>query len=162
MSITRTGGSGRPSTRSGSSSSRNLPVCALCQLSSDGVALPSTHTAPLICARMIATSRAWYRGASSDCLYVPSCSSSTMIAPRSCTGANTLERAPTTMRFAPLRSARHASNRSPSESAECSTATRSPKWLRKRATVCGVSAISGTSTIAPRPCRSTTSRSSSM
>ena len=45
-------------------------------------------------------------------------------------------------------SPRQASYRSPSDSAECSTATWSPNALRKRSTVCGVSAISGTSTIA--------------
>ena len=39
-------------------------------------------------------------------------------------------------------------------SLECSTATRSPKRSSKRRVVCGVSAISGTSTIAERPCSS--------
>ena len=34
---------------------------------------------------------------------------------------------------------------------ECRTATVSPKRSTKRETICGVSAISGTSTIAPRP-----------
>ena len=43
-----------------------------------------------------------------------------------------------------------SSRRSASVSAEWSTATRSPKRARKRPTVCGVSAISGTSTITPR------------
>jgi hypothetical protein len=37
------------------------------------------------------------------------------------------------------------------DSLECSTATVSPKRATKRATICGVSAISGTSTITPRP-----------
>ena len=40
----------------------------------------------------------------------------------------------------------------PAESLECRTATVSPKRSAKRETICGVSAISGTSTIAPRPC----------
>ena len=40
------------------------------------------------------------------------------------------------------------------ESLECRTATVSPKRSTKRETICGVSAISGTSTIAPRPCAS--------
>ena len=40
------------------------------------------------------------------------------------------------------------------ESAECSTATVSPKRSAKRATICGVSAISGTSTMTPRPAAS--------
>ena len=39
----------------------------------------------------------------------------------------------------------------PRVSAECRIATRSPKRARKRPSACGVSAISGTSTIAPRP-----------
>ena len=39
----------------------------------------------------------------------------------------------------------------PRPSAECSSATVSPKRARNRPTVCGVSAISGTSTITPRP-----------
>ena len=37
------------------------------------------------------------------------------------------------------------------DSAECSSATVSPKRAAKRATVCGVSAISGTSAITPSP-----------
>ena len=54
---------------------------------------------------------------------------------------------------APRRSAAAATRRSarPRDSAECSSATVSPKRAWKRATVCGVSAISGTSTITPRP-----------
>ena len=40
---------------------------------------------------------------------------------------------------------------------ECMTATRSPKRPRKRATVCGVSDISGTSTHAVRPAASVSS-----
>ena len=40
---------------------------------------------------------------------------------------------------------------------ECRTATVSPKRAVKRATICGVSAISGTITIAPRPCASAAS-----
>ena len=51
--MTRTGGSGLPSTRSGSSRSRYFPLRALLQLSSDGVALPSTQTAPAIRARLL-------------------------------------------------------------------------------------------------------------
>ena len=48
------------------------------------------------------------------------------------------ERAPTAIRRCPARSCRHASYRSPSERAEWSTATSSPKRALKRATVCGV------------------------
>ena len=44
-----------------------------------------------------------------------------------------------------------SSRRSASVSAEWRIATRSPKRARTRPTVCGASAISGTSTIAPRP-----------
>ena len=46
---------------------------------------------------------------------------------------------------------RQASARSPSESPLCSTATSSPKTPRTRRTVCGVRPISGTSMIAPLP-----------
>src|SRR6266540_2294744 len=55
---------------------------------------------------------------------------------------------------------RPASARSPSDNPEWSTATRSPKTPRTRATVCGVRAISGTSRIAPCP-DCTTARSTS-
>ena len=66
-------------------------------------------------------------------------------------GAKIAERAPTAMRLRPSRSASHSSYRSPSLSALCSTAIWSPNTARKRSTVCGVSAISGTSTIAVFP-----------
>ena len=67
------------------------------------------------------------------------------------TGANTAERAPTTMRASPRAIRSRSSRRSASVSPEWSIATRSPNRAGKRPTVCGVSAISGTSTIAPRP-----------
>ena len=51
-----------------------------------------------------------------------------------------------------------SSRRSASVSAEWRTATRSPKRARKRPSACGVSAISGTSTIAPRPRASASAR----
>ena len=85
-----------------------------------------------------------------------------MTAPRSAIGAKIADRAPTAIRRSPRCSARHASSRSPSESALCSTATLSPNAARNRSTVCGVRAISGTSTIAPFPCTFTTWRSTSM
>ena len=69
------------------------------------------------------------------------------------TGANTAERAPTTTGASPDAIRSRSSRRSASLSAEWRTATRSPKRARKRPSVCGVSAISGTSTIAPRPRR---------
>ena len=56
-------------------------------------------------------------------------------------------------RAPPARSRAHSSWRSPAESFECRTATVSPKRATKRATICGVSAISGTSTITPPPSR---------
>ncbi len=71
--------------------------------------------------------------------------------PRSCTGANTADRAPTATRRSPRRSRRQASARSPSERALWSTATWSPNAPRSRLTVWGVSPISGTRTIAPCP-----------
>jgi hypothetical protein len=86
----------------------NFPDSAFLQLSREGVALPRTHTAPSRWALRTARSRAWYRGAS-DCLYDPSCSSSTTMAPSSGSGAKSAERAPTTIRFSPDRSWRHSS-----------------------------------------------------
>ena len=74
-----------------------------------------------------------------------------MMSPRGLTGAKTAERGPTTTRAAPRRMRCHSSCRSPSPSAEWSTATASPKRAAKRLTVWGVRAISGTSTMAPRP-----------
>ena len=145
--------------RSGRLRRRNFPAWALDQLSREGVAEPRTHTASRAAARTTARSRAWYRGAS-DCLYEPSCSSSTTMAPRSLTGAKRADRAPTATVFSPAWSCRQASYRSPLESPEWSTATSSPKWARKRRTVWGVREISGTSTIAPRPRARTRFRSS--
>ena len=52
-------GSGCARARWASRSLRSLPRRASSTLSSDGVALPSTHTAPARCARRIAPSRAW-------------------------------------------------------------------------------------------------------
>ena len=72
----------------------------------------------------------------------------------SASGANTAERGPTHTRASPERSRSHSSWRSPWPSPEWSTATTSPNRAWNRPTVCGVSAISGTSTIAPRPAAS--------
>ena len=75
----------------------------------------------------------------------------------SASGANTAERGPTHTRASPERSRSHSSWRSPWPSPEWSTATTSPNRAWNRPTVCGVSAISGTSTIAPRPAASVAS-----
>ena len=75
------------------------------------------------------------------------------IRPRRSTGAKTAERAPTTTDASPETIRSRSSRRSASVRPECSTAIRSPKRAWKRPSVCGVSAISGTSTIAPRPAR---------
>ena len=56
------------------------------------------------------------------------------------------------MPTSPARSRRQAARRWAAGSPLCSTATSSPKRARKRAASCGVRAISGTSTSAPRPC----------
>ena len=140
----RTGGSG-PASRPPSSRRSSVP-----QLSGRGVALPKTATAPSRAARFAATVRASYRG-SDSCLYEESCSSSTQMTPSSATGANTADRAPTTMRASPRAMRSRSSRRSASDSAECRIAIRSPNRAVKRPTVWGVSAISGTRTIAPRP-----------
>ena len=80
-----------------------------------------------------------------------SCSSSTQIRPRPRIGAKIAERAPTTIRASPLAIRSRSSRRSASVSPEWRIATESPKRARKRPTVCGASAISGTSTIVPSP-----------
>ena len=54
-------------------------------------------------------------------------------------------------RASPARMRCHSSWRSPSERRLCSTATMPPKRPTNRWIVCGVSAISGTRTIAPLP-----------
>ena len=59
MSMTRTSGIFLSSARCGSWSSAYFPFCALWKLSSEGVAEPSTTTAPSIWPRTTATSRAW-------------------------------------------------------------------------------------------------------
>ena len=75
--------------------------------------------------------------------------------PSCCTGAKIAERAPTATRRVPSLSSCQASARSPSDNPLWSTATSSPNAPRNRLTVWGVSAISGTSTIAPAPASST-------
>ena len=82
-----------------------------------------------------------------------------MISPSRSTGANTADRAPMAMRARPCRILCHSSCRSPADKWLCNTATSvccGPELNRalKRSTVCGVSEISGTSTIAPWPCSS--------
>ena len=65
MSISSTSGSGLFITRSRMSIRVYFPAAEFCQLSSDGVADPSTTTAPSSLDRITATSRALYRGVSS-------------------------------------------------------------------------------------------------
>ena len=67
------------------------------------------------------------------------------------TGAKMALRAPMTTSTSPRRRRCHIAWRSLAVRPECRTATSSPKRARKRATSCGVSAISGTSTMVPRP-----------
>ena len=73
------------------------------------------------------------------------------ISPSACTGAKTAERVPTTIFACPLRTRFHSSMRSPIERPLWKTATVSPNAAVKTASVCGVSEISGTVTITPRP-----------
>ena len=61
------------------------------------------------------------------------------------------EQAPTAMRAWPRSSRVHSPRRSRSDSPECRIATSSPNRARNRAASCGVSEISGTSTMAPWP-----------
>ena len=74
-----------------------------------------------------------------------------MIKPTFCSGAKIADRAPMTTRTSPRRMRRHSSYRSPGDRREWSTAASSPKRERNQETICGVSAISGTSTIAVLP-----------
>ena len=71
--------------------------------------------------------------------------------PEARTGAKIAERAPTTTRASPVAIRSRSSRRSASLSAGVEHGDASPNRAPKRPTVCGVSAISGTSTIAPRP-----------
>ena len=77
-----------------------------------------------------------------------------MITPGFSTGENTALRAPTTTLASPRRILRHSSKRSPADRREWMTAASSPKRDWNQRTICGVRAISGTSTMAPRPKRS--------
>ena len=106
-------------------------------------------------ARITATSRAWYRGVLS-CLKLFSCSSSMTISPSLRVGAKTALRAPTTTWTCPAATRRQYPPRSASVRWLCSTATL-PHRPRNRSIVCGVSAISGTRTIASFPCFTTSS-----
>ena len=92
-----------------------------------------------------------------SCLYAGASSSSTTTMPRSATGANTALRDPMITSCSPARMRRHSAARSASVSAEWTTAIRPGKRTAKRRIICGVSAISGTSTIAPRPAASAAS-----
>ena len=74
-----------------------------------------------------------------------------MMSPTLSSGAKTADRAPMTTRTSPLRILRHSSYRSPGESREWSTAASSPNRERNQQTIWGVSAISGTRTIAVLP-----------
>ena len=158
MSTMETDASGRSCTRRSMTTRVYRALVALWLLSSDGVAEPSTTRAPAFRPRTTATSRPWYRGVSS-CLNELSCSSSTMISPSWCRGANTADRVPTTTDTSPRRMRNHWSERSPSDRPLCCTATRSPNASRNAPATAGVRAISGTSTSTDLPLRNTRSAS---
>ena len=84
-------------------------------------------------------------------MYEPSCSSSTTTRPRRCTGAKIALRAPSTTSARPSRTRRCSAARWAGVRAECQIAMSSPRRARRRPSSCGVSAISGTSTMLPRP-----------
>jgi len=119
------------------------------------VAEPSTTGAATRFARMMATSRAWYRG-DRRFLNEVSCSSSMTMSPRWGTGAKTATWVPTTTSARPWRMSRHSRCRSVSLRSLWRTATRLNRW-RKRWMVWGVRAISGTRTMACRPQATTSS-----
>ena len=74
-----------------------------------------------------------------------------MMRPRFFRGANRAERVPSTTSTSPRRMRFHWSYRSVMRSELCSMATSVPKQAEKRSIICGVSTISGTSTIAVFP-----------
>ena len=148
MSTICTGGSGRPSTRAGRRTRRSAWT-----LSGRGVALPATSSAPA-CSRAAQRRRGARRSAGRP----RACRSCR--APRrrrSARAARSARRRPSAgrRRRARCRRAGGSTRRGarPAASLECSTATVSPKRSTKRLTICGVSAISGTSTITPRSAR---------
>jgi len=147
MSTTSTGGRARPSTRCGSSSRSSS-----CQLSGRGVARPADQQRP----RVGGPPPRHLSGVIAR-VALPACRRNR--APhRSRSGR---DRVPARRRlsvvrrrFGPPRSAGAATRRTapPAGMREWSSATESPnRRRRKRSIVCGVRAISGTSTIAPRP-----------
>ena len=149
MSRISTGGSGRPSTRLG----RRSRVSAT-TLSGRGVALPASSTAPC-CARPADGDRAGVVAR------VPLVLVGRVVLLVDDDQADVGERrehrrARPDARPAPRPRAAAATRRGarPRPSPEWSTATTSPNRAWNRPTVCGVSAISGTSTIAPRPAAS--------
>lgn len=98
-------------------------------------------------AKYFAISCALYLGDISD-LYDESCSSSIIIIPKFSNGANIADLAPITIFALPLLIFFHWSNLSPCESLLCRTAMQSPNLDKNLSTICGVSDISGTNTIA--------------
>ena len=83
----------------------------------DGVADPSTTPALASSPLFTAASTALYRGTESD-MYAPSCSSSTMIMPRSGNGANSADLGPIMIEISPLRARSKHSYFSPADSFE--------------------------------------------
>ena len=147
MSSTATAGSGRPSTRRG----ERAAGAGAWMLSGRGVALPSSSSAPQCSARSRGHGRARRSGDRPRACRRRRAPRRPRSARGRSIGANTAERGPTHTRASPARSRRHSLVALARGSRECSTATVSPKRSMKRPTICGVSAISGTSTIAPRP-----------
>ena len=150
-----TAGSCDPPTRLANAHIFHSPRRQRANVSSDGVAEPSTSGTLSAFAIHSATSRAWYRGAV-PCLNDVSCSSSMTIKPSRGAGAKIALRAPTITPTRPAAISLHCACRSVAVRWLCSTATL-PKRARKRSQVCGVRLISGTSTIACLPYESVSS-----
>ena len=131
---------------------RYLSLLALRYDSISGEADPRITAALVIPANCIDTSRAWYLGLDSFCLYVHSCSSSITTSPRSGWGANTAPLEPITTPYSPSRIFHHWSNLSPRESPLCITAISPGNRDANLSMVWGVRAISGTRTSAFFPC----------
>ena len=110
-----------------SSTSTCLPQAQLYCSSREGVAEPDMIPHLWIADIIRAVSRPLYLGAGESCLYELSCSSSTIMSPRSWWGRNTEERVPRTTYPLPLRTASAVLLLLAAVSAEWNTSSLSPK-----------------------------------
>ena len=144
VSMTSISESSVPWKRSFSSTSSWRPHPQLYSSSSDGVADPRMMSHPWIRDNISAVSRPLYRGAGESCLYELSCSSSTIMSPRSWWGRKMDERVPSTKYPFPERMASAVLRLLAAVSAEWKTRSRSSKCSWSLSSSCLLNAISGT------------------